>query len=240
MRIVKKMIPIYLLSLSVVLVCSILASRSVTLLSAVLAEQEPSQLPTIVVDPGHGGEDGGALSVNGVRESALNLKMGLRLRDLLRFLGFPALMTRESDVSIHDPEAATISEKKISDLKNRVSIVNQNDHSLLISLHQNMFSIAKYKGAQVFYAPTDGSQSLAERIQSLINTQIDRSNHRKAKRCDTAYLLSKIRCTGILVECGFLSNPEEEQKLQTAAYQKLLTAAICAGLSQQIDAGSVY
>ena len=84
MRIVKKMIPIYLLSLSVVLVCSILASRSVTLLSAVLAEQEPSPLPTIVVDPGHGGEDGGALSVNGVRESALNLEMGLRLRDLLR------------------------------------------------------------------------------------------------------------------------------------------------------------
>ena len=235
MRIVKKMIPIYVLSLFVIWACSLLASHSVTILSEVFSEQQRSPLPTIVVDPGHGGEDGGAVSVTGVKESALNLEMGLRLRDLLGFLGFPIRMTRDADISIYDAEAETISQKKISDLKNRVRMVNETDHPLLISVHQNMFSIPKYKGIQVFYAKSDGSRALAEQLQSVFNGQVDRSNHRKAKECSSSYLMSRIHCTGILVECGFLSSPEEEKKLQAADYQKLLTAAICAGLTQQLS-----
>ena len=234
MRLIKRMLPYYAAAIVAAILCSILASRSVTALSAVMASAERTELPTVVVDPGHGGEDGGAVSPGGIHESALNLEISLRTRDLLRFLGLPVLMTRETDVSIHSPEAQTVSEKKVSDLRNRVQIVNETRGAILVSIHQNMFSESKYNGAQVFYAGTSGSQALAERLQAVFDMEIDPANHRQAKQSETVYLLSRIHCPGVLVECGFLSNPEEERLLQTADYQKTIAAAGAAALTRQL------
>lgn len=231
MRIVKRMLPVYVLSLAVVLAASVITSRTVSLLAETSAMAEPPGLPTVVLDPGHGGEDGGAVSADGTKESLLNLEISLRARDLLRFLGVPVTMTRDSDVSIYDPEAVTVSEKKVSDLKNRVKLTAAVRNPLLLSIHQNMFSEPKYRGAQVFYAQTAGSAELAKRIQELLNTQVDPGNRRQPKESESVYLMNKIQCTGVLVECGFLSNPEEEQRLKAPEYQRLLAAAICAGLT---------
>lgn len=234
MRLIRKMLPYYVISIVVVTVCSLAVSQAVTAISAVSVSAVETALPTVVVDPGHGGEDGGAVSPGGVLESKLNLEIGLRTRDLLRFLGLPVRMTRETDVSIYSPEAQTVSEKKVSDLKNRVRIVNETRGAILVSIHQNIFTESKYHGAQVFYAGTAGSQELAERLQAVFVGELDPANHRQAKRSETVYLLSRIRCPGVLVECGFLSNPEEERLLMTESYQIQLAASICAALTRQL------
>ncbi len=150
MESVKRMIPACLLSLLVVTAASLLASHSVTMLAPVFAEQAENPLPIVVVDPGHGGEDGGAVSLTGRRESEINLEIGLRVRDLLGFLGFPVVMTRQTDMSIHSPDAVTLSERKVSDLKNRVKLVGEQGSAVLLSIHQNIYSEGKYRGAQVF------------------------------------------------------------------------------------------
>ncbi len=228
MRAVRKMLPLYALVICLALYCTGPITDAVTAFSET---QAGPGLSTVVLDPGHGGEDGGAVSPGGVRESSLNLSVALRTRDLLRFLGVPVVMTRETEISLHSPEAATFSEKKVSDLKNRVAFVSQIPNSLLVSIHQNMFSQSKYHGAQVFYAKTAGSQALAEALQAQFSACLDPSNHRQAKPSERIYLLEKASCPGVLAECGFLSNPREEALLQTAAYQKKLAAVL---------AGTVY
>lgn len=230
MRAIYKMLPVYGIAVCLILFCSLFASQSVTVLAGALEDIESPGLPVIVLDPGHGGEDGGAVSANGVRESGLNLEISLRTRDLLRFLGIPVVMTRETDLSIHSPEAVTVSEKKISDLKNRVALVSDTENPILVSIHQNMFAESKYYGTQLFYADSDPSRQLAEELQALFAAELDPSNHRRAKPCENVYLLSRISCPGVLVECGFLSNPKEEALLQSAEYQKKLAAVLAAGL----------
>ena len=191
---------------------------------------------TIVIDPGHGGGDGGAVGVSGVCEDQLNLEISLRLQALLRLLGQEPVMVRRTDVSIHDPEANTVSEKKVSDLHNRVALVNETPGALLLSIHHNHFPEPKYKGAQVFYAPTAGSRRLAELLQPLLRASLDPENHREAKPVDSAvYLLNHIDTDGVLIECGFLSNAEEEALLRTEAYQKKLAAVIAAATLQFME-----
>lgn len=180
----------------------------------------------IVIDAGHGGEDGGAVSCTGVNESSINLEISLRLNDFCHLLGCRTVMLRTEDSALYDPGAGTISEKKVSDLKNRVKLVNETDNALLISIHQNQFSEEKYHGAQVFYAPTGGSEELAEQVQQALRTAVDPQNNRQCKRADSVYLMNEIQCTGILVECGFLSNRMEEAQLRDPAYQKQLAAVI--------------
>lgn len=230
MRAIYKMLPVYGIAVCLILFCSLFASQSVTVLAGAFEDIESPGLPVIVLDPGHGGEDGGAVSANGVRESGLNLEISLRTRDLLRFLGIPVVMTRETDLSIHSPEAVTVSEKKISDLKNRVALVSDTENPILVSIHQNMFAESKYYGTQLFYADSDPSRQLAEELQALFAAELDPSNHRRAKPCENVYLLSRVSCPGVLVECGFLSNPKEEALLQSAEYQKKLAAVLAAGL----------
>ena len=235
MQAVKKMLPLYALSVLLVLFGSMYASQGVTALSGTMPVIALSDWPTVVLDPGHGGEDGGAVSPNGIHESDLNLAIALRTRDLLRFAGIQVVMTRETDCSIHSPKAGTITEKKISDLKNRVRIVSESGGAVLVSIHQNMFSQSKYSGTQVFYADTAGSRELAESLQAQFAARLDPSNHRKAKRCENVYLLNQITCPGILVECGFLSNPQEESLLQTESYQKKLAAVLAASLAAELS-----
>ena len=186
----------------------------------------------VIIDPGHGGEDGGAVSTDGaVKESGLNLSIALRVEDLMRFLGQATAMTRREDVSIHSPESRTAREKKVSDLHNRVALVNSREGALLLSIHQNSLpSSTVTQGAQVFWNRKDGAEELAQSVQDALNIAVNAENEKKTKAIPaTIYLMKNINVPGILVECGFLSNKEETALLQQPDYQVRLATAITAG-----------
>ena len=188
----------------------------------------------IVIDAGHGGVDGGATSCTGVLESNINLDIALRLNDLLRLLGYRTEMIRTEDISVYT-EGETIGAKKISDLKERVRIINDTENALLVSIHQNYFAEEKYSGSQVFYAATDGSKELAQAMQASFHEYLAPGNTRKVKPCKGIFLMEKISTTGILIECGFLSNRTEEALLRDATYQKKLCCVIASVLSNHLD-----
>ena len=183
----------------------------------------------LILDAGHGGEDGGAVSVTGVPESRVNLEIVQKLRDILALYGVDPVVLREEDVSLHDPEASTLREKKRSDLKNRVRAVEAVEGGTLLSIHQNSYPGSQYRGAQVFYAPTGGSRELAERLQTALREELQPDNDRQAKPIpESVYLMNHVSCPAVLVECGFLTNPEEEARLRDGGYQRQL-AAVLAG-----------
>ena len=183
----------------------------------------------LILDAGHGGEDGGAVSVTGVPESRVNLEIVQKLRDTLALYGVDPVVLREEDVSLHDPEASTLREKKRSDLKNRVRAVEAVEGGTLLSIHQNSYPGSQYRGAQVFYAPTGGSRELAERLQTALREELQPDNDRQAKPIpESVYLMNHVSCPAVLVECGFLTNPEEEALLRDGGYQRQL-AAVLAG-----------
>lgn len=202
-------------------------------LSVVAEKQVTVPQKCIVIDAGHGGIDGGATSYTGVLESKLNLDIALRLRDLMHLLGIPTVMTRQDEDSIHT-EGESIASKKVSDLKNRVRIINETENAVLISIHQNYFNEQRYSGAQVFYASTNGSKELAKLMQISFVKALNPSSNRKAKLASGIYLMKNIRCPGVLIECGFISNPVEEQKLLTPAYQKKICCAIVSTVSSYL------
>lgn len=189
---------------------------------------------TIVIDAGHGGEDGGATSCTGKLESAFNLEIAARLNDLFHFLGYDTVMVRTTDRSVYT-EGNTIATKKVSDLKQRVKLVNETDNALLVSIHQNTFQDSRYSGAQVFYGSKGKSQELASALQESFSKTVNPGSNRKSKKADSIYLMEHIDCTGVLVECGFLSNPEEEAKLRDEGYQKKLCTVIAATVSNFLD-----
>lgn len=195
----------------------------------------PGTGTTVVVDAGHGGEDGGTLSCTGVRESGLNLEIALRVNDLFALLGQRTRMLRIQDVSLHDTDAATIAARKASDIRARVRLTEETPKAVLLSIHQNHFPESKYRGAQVFYAAADGSRALAERLQTALGTQLDPDNHRACKKAGEIYLLKHVSCPAVLVECGFLSNPAEEALLRTPEYQKKLAAVLCCGMLEFLE-----
>ena len=202
---------------------------------SVLADTIPMERNTvIVIDPGHGGEDGGATSSSGVLESNLNLEISLRLNDLLHLLGYDTVMIRTTDKSVYT-NGETIAEKKVSDLKERVRIANATEKGILISIHQNHFTDSKYSGAQVFYNRNDTGQRLAEIMQTNLVQTVNRNSNRKSKKADGVYLMEHAQIPGVLVECGFLSNTAEDVKLRTPEYQKKLCCVIGATLSQFLN-----
>ena len=205
-------------------------------LVAVIADREViPRSACIIIDAGHGGVDGGATSCTGVLESQINLEIALRLEDLCQLLGYKTLMIRRTDISIYT-KGETIAAKKVSDLKERVRIVNETDGALLVSIHQNTFTDSRYGGAQVFYPATEGSAELASNMQKALITHLNPGSSRQAKREEGIYLLQHIDKPGILIECGFISNPEEEARLRSDAYQKQLCAVIVSVISQHFNA----
>ena len=178
---------------------------------------------TIVIDAGHGGVDGGATSCTGMLESHLNLEICLRLEDLFHLLGYKTLMIRRTDISVYT-SGETIAAKKISDLRQRVKLISETEDAVLISIHQNTFSDSRYHGAQVFYG--DEGRTLAEELQNALVKNLNRGSNRVSKKAEGVYLMQHIDCVGVLIECGFLSNPEEEAKLRDATYQKKLVCII--------------
>ena len=210
---------------------AVFSSRTIT----AIAESTPLAGRTcIIIDAGHGGEDGGAISCTGVYESTINLQIALRLDDLLHFLGYHTKMTRTEDVSLHT-QGNTIAAHKASDLNNRTVFVNTMDTALLVSIHQNSFSERQYSGAQVFYAGHPTAKVLAEAMQTKLVRELSPNSKRTAKQAKGIYLMEHIVHPGILVECGFLSNPEEEAKLRSEEYQKLLCCIVSSVLAQNLS-----
>lgn len=210
---------------------AVLCSGIFTAVTAVSGKLEQPSM-TLVLDAGHGGEDGGAVSCTGVNESQINLQITQRLDGLLQLLGYRTHMLRTGDTALYDASASTYSEKKVSDLKNRAATVNSISGAVLISIHQNQFPQSQYRGAQVFYAADETSKAFASVTQDTLKAVLDPVNRRAPKQADGIYLLEQIQCPGILVECGFLSNPAEEELLRSEDYQKKLAVALSISVSQ--------
>lgn len=227
---VLSLIPIYCIVLSLLLSIAILGSKAVTVISE---NSRVQQQNVVIIDAGHGGVDGGATSCTGVLESQINLEIAKRLDDLMHLLGIQTKMIRITDTSVYT-EGESIAAKKVSDLKKRVKIVNEMENAILISIHQNNFSDQRYWGAQVFYADTAGSKELANKIQAQMKSTLNPGSKRNIKKADSVYLLNHINNVGVLVECGFLSNPQEEAKLRSKEYQLQLCSVIASSCSDYL------
>ncbi len=219
--------PFYLLVVIVFLGIAQFGSDTVT----TIRQQRPvDRMHCIVIDAGHGGIDGGATSCTGVLESHINLEIALRLENVFGLLGYDTVMIRRTDESIYT-QGNTIASQKVSDLKERVRIANETPGAILISLHQNTYSDSKYRGAQVFYTNEEQSKKVAQSLQQNLVAVLNPGSQRKSKPAKGVYLMEHITCPGILIECGFLTNAEEEALLRDAGYQTNLCAVIAATLS---------
>ena len=211
----------------VLLCCAVL----VTVLIGVAERRAVNPLtspPYIVIDAGHGGADGGAVAADGTEEKALNLAVAQCLRDLLAVMGYRVGMTRTEDVMIAT-EGDSLRERKVSDMRNRLAQIEQAD--LAISIHQNKFPQTQYHGAQVFYSVNHAdSRVLAESVRTQILTLVQPENTRALKTGDSSvFLLHRTTRPMVLVECGFLSNTQELEKLKSSVYQQSMAFAIAAG-----------
>ena len=188
--------------------------------------------PVFIVDAGHGSPDGGAVGADGTLEKDINLAIAMYLRDFLRAFGHEVIMTREGDESIHGEEATTIRQKKVSDIHKRTALVNDTPRAVLLSIHQNKFPQEHVNGMQTFYSPNNlKSFALAQSIQDSVRELTQPKNHRKVKPAgNNIYLLRYAQAPAVLIECGFISNSAEREKLKTIQYQKDLAFAIALGV----------
>ena len=187
--------------------------------------------PSVILDAGHGGIDSGAVSKNGTQEAGINLMVAEKTRDFMCFLGINSLLTRINDNSLNYDPDKTIRDNKNADLKERLNISKNNPNCDFLSIHLNKFEQSKYSGAQVFYSPNDNmSFNLAESLQKSLIDYLDSGNTRKAKNSpESVYLMKNISVPAVIIECGFLSNEEEEKKLKSDAYQTHIAIAITKG-----------
>ena len=186
---------------------------------------------TIVIDAGHGKPDEGAESSNGTTEAETNLKIALKLQNLLEQSGSSVILTRSDENAIYDVEAKTLKQKKISDIHNRVKIGNESSADIFVSIHLNKIPQQQYDGWQTFYnAKSAEGKKLAELIQNNLNDAIQKENNRVAKTIDNIYIIKNVEIPTTIVECGFLSNPEEEKLLLNDEYQNRLAWGIYNGI----------
>ena len=185
----------------------------------------------IIIDAGHGGMDGGAVGATGLLEKDINLKVAKYLCEIAKADGKKVVMTRDEDVSLNTSESEKVRTQKRSDLENRRKILQQNSSGIFVSIHMNKFEQQSVRGAQVFYAPNDQSRILAQNIQTALKEGIDGENNRIAKEAPSGlYIFKGCTSTAVVVECGFVSNPEEEKLLSQEDYQKKLAECIYKGL----------
>lgn len=189
---------------------------------------------TIIVDAGHGGEDGGTQSTPGILEKDINLAISMKTGTLLRLLGYSVVYTRTEDKLIYGTDATTQRQKKVSDIHHRMKLIELYPDALFLSIHQNYFAQSKYYGAQVFYSKNNPeSKVYAESIQSSIRNRIQPENERQTKSTGTdIYLLYHAKSPAVMVECGFMSNTGEALLLGDEDYQKKMTLAIVAGINE--------
>lgn len=195
---------------------------------------------TVIIDAGHGGYDGGAVGADGTYEKQLNLEIAKKLEEILKSYGISTVMTRTDDNSIHSENAVTIREQKVSDIRNRMKIMDSTENCIFVSIHQNSFTQSKYSGTQVFYSPnTTSSYILAEEIQSSVKNIIQPENDRQIKKCGSSvYLLYNAKKTAVLVECGFMTNTDELNLLKNEEYQLKMAFSIANGIVNYINKGS--
>ena len=188
-----------------------------------------SNRPVVVLDPGHGGFDGGAMGVGKVVEKDLNLSIALKARDLLEINGFQVVMTRETDTGTEDDSNASIRERKHSDMLNRKKLLDETPNSIFISVHQNIYAGGKAYGAQVFYSSNiSESEQLAKTLQQNFKNLLQPDNKREAKSSGKDYyLLYTAKVPAVLVECGFLSDANEVSNLEDEEYQSKIAFVIC-------------
>lgn len=200
------------------------------------AMAEFSEMPVIVIDPGHGGADGGA-QANGLIEEDVNLAISLTLRDMFELSGFDVVMTRETDISIHDPGITGNRKQKTSDLKNRLKIAEARPDTIFISVHQNKFTSAKSRGTQVFYGPNNPlSERLAKLMQNDFANTLQPENKREHKKAGkNLFLMYQAKCPAVLVECGFLSNTEDARLLSNEEYQNKIAFTILCSVMRFLE-----
>lgn len=233
---------LYAVLLGCIAVFAALTARSFSHISTMASGLAESAAPVIVIDAGHGGEDSGAVSASGLYEKDVNLSVAVQLGEMLELSGYSVVMIRTEDVSVNDEGLSTVRERKVSDLHNRLKAVEkQGENCILVSIHQNHFSQSQYSGAQMFYSPNhEGSAELAEAIRAQITGLLQPENKRESKPAtDSIYLLWNAKIPAVIVECGFLSNPEESEKLADPRYQQQMAFAIYAGLVEYLSPAPV-
>ena len=188
---------------------------------------------TVIIDAGHGGEDGGAVGKGGVVEKDINLPIAMKTAESLKKSGYDVVLTRDGDYAVYSEEARTLREKKVSDIHNRFAIIEDSGDCIFVSIHMNHFDSAYVCGAQTFYSGNNPeSKKLADSVQSAIKTLVQPENERVTKKATSSiYLLYYAQVPAIMVECGFISNENEAAKLQTTEYQNQMAAAISEGLN---------
>ena len=199
------------------------------------SESASLSAPVVIVDAGHGGEDGGA-EVDGILEKDINLSISKKLSSLLVENGYQVIPVRVEDISIYDDGCETLSQKKTSDLNNRLELFNSDENNIVLSIHQNKFDVSKYHGAQVFYSRNnEESAVLAEYIRKAVISSTQPDNTRETKPADeNIYVLYHATVPAVIVECGFMSNPEELALLNTDEYQSRIACAIFKGFDDYI------
>lgn len=205
-----------------------------------MTAMEETTVPRIIVfDPGHGGEDGGAVSKNGTGESRLNLDVALKCSALADFAGIDSVLTRDSETLEYPDSCGTVAARKAYDTRRRAELVNETENSILISIHQNCYTHGAPRGPQVFFGSELGSRELAELIQGELNAQLFPENRRLAAAVSKdVYILNHVDRPALLVECGFISNPEEEKLLNSDAYRTKLAVIIagcCMKFTEEIN-----
>lgn len=201
--------------------------------AAPAALMQDNELPVIILDAGHGGFDGGCTSAEGIPEKGINLNIMLKLRDMLEMNGYEVIVTRDEDRSIHDDGIEGLSAQKSSDMDNRLDIFNSRDNAVCVSIHQNQFNESRYSGAQMFYSSTNKkSEPLAKAIQKRFVEFLQPDNSREIKQCGKElFLCYYSKNPTVMVECGFLSNPEEAALLADEDYQSKVAFTIFSGIN---------
>ena len=195
-----------------------------------------SEEKIIIIDAGHGGEDSGAVGHGGVLEKDLNLEIAFELGKQLEDKGYIVVYTRTDDRMLYLPEENIKGIRKISDLKNRLKVADRYPDSIFVSIHMNSYGASKYSGLQVYYPEGDSdSAKLADLVQSKVKSELQPDNNRKIKEGKDIYILENINNTAELIECGFLTNPEESKKLSEKEYQKQLSFSIVCGIIEYIN-----
>ena len=189
---------------------------------------------TVVLDPGHGGRDGGAVGDDGTLEKGLNLSVALKLKAILESADIHVVMTRETDIELASPDSP---HKKADDLKARLELAEKQKNAIFVSIHMNKFPIEKYRGLQVYYSENHAeSLILAQTVQNRAQEALHNTEDRKVKPAgDSIYLMSHLKIPAILIECGFLSNTEERELLKSENYQKKLALCLSAAILEYIS-----
>lgn len=203
---------------------------------AVLPTDADPGLPVIVIDAGHGGIDSGCVSINGVEEKDINLSILLKLRHMLEAAGFETAVTRDTDKSIHDTGVTGLGNQKKSDMENRLKLINSFDNAIFVSIHQNQFTDSRYYGAQMFYPEgSSASERLARSLQDNIVSRLQPENKREIKPVGSEiYLLHYANCPAVMAECGFLSNQQEADNLESDEYQSRMAFSLFAGICEYV------